>query len=52
MTTITVHNIIRAHELLETHIEFVCVDALCPSKQFFSHVEMFSCLEPELSKQH
>ena len=26
----------------------VCVDALHPSKQFFSHIEMFSCLSGSL----
>ena len=29
----------RSHPLC-----FVCVDALCPSQQFFSHVGMISCL--------
>ena len=29
---------------LHYQILFVCVDALCPSQQFFSHAGMFSCL--------
>ena len=29
--------------LSEIHL-LVCVDALCPSQQFFSHVSMISCL--------
>ena len=45
-----VHDTIHLLWAINLYVYFGCVDALHPSQQFFSHVRMFSWVEPELSR--